>query len=39
MSPKTLLGGLHLQQGFPGGSHCKESACNTRDPGPVPGLG
>ena len=25
--------------GFPGGSDSKESACNSRDPGSVPGLG
>ena len=25
--------------GFPGGSDCKESACNARDPGLIPGLG
>ena len=24
---------------FPGGSNSKESACNTRDPGLIPGLG
>ena len=26
-------------QGFPGGSHCEESACNARDLGSIPGLG
>ena len=26
-------------QGFPGGSVVKESACNTGDPGSIPGLG
>ena len=26
-------------RGFPGGSSCKESACNAEDPGSVPGLG
>ena len=25
--------------GFPGGLHGKESACNTGDPGQIPGLG
>ena len=25
--------------GFPGGSDGKESACNARDPGLIPGLG
>ena len=25
--------------GFPGGSDCKESACNAGDPGSIPGLG
>ena len=25
--------------GLPGGSDCKESACNAGDPGSVPGLG
>ena len=25
--------------GFPGGSDCKESACNVGDPGLIPGLG
>ena len=25
--------------GFPGGSHGKESACNERNPGSIPGLG
>ena len=28
-----------LLWGFPGGSDGKESACNVRDPGSVPGLG
>ena len=26
-------------RGFPGGSDGKESACNVRDPGSIPGLG
>ena len=26
------------KQGFPGGSEGKESACNARDPGSIPGL-
>ena len=25
--------------GFPGGSDCKESACNAGDPGSIPGSG
>ena len=29
----------HYQQGFPGGSDRKESVCNARDPGSIPGLG
>ena len=29
----------HSPTGFPGGSDGKESACNARDPGSVPGLG
>ena len=29
----------HSPPGFPGGSDGKESACNARDPGSVPGLG
>ena len=28
-----------ISQGFPGGSEGKESACNTGDPGSIPGLG
>ena len=28
-----------LKMGFPGGSDCKESACNAGDLGSVPGLG
>ena len=27
------------RSGFPGGSDCKVSACNARDPGSIPGLG
>ena len=27
------------QTGFPGGSYCKESACNAGDPGSIPELG
>ena len=30
---------LNRQWGFPGGSDGKEPACNTGDPGSVPGLG
>ena len=29
----------HFQFGFPGGSDNKEFACNTGDPGSIPGLG
>ena len=29
----------HAIEGFPGGSDGKVSACNARDPGPIPGLG
>ena len=29
----------HTHSGFPGGSDGKESACNVRDPGLIPGLG
>ena len=28
-----------IAMGFPGGSDCKESACNAGDPGSIPGLG
>ena len=28
-----------LYKGFPGGSECKESACNAGDLGSMPGLG
>ena len=30
---------LHLHSNFPGGSDSQESACNTGDPGSIPGLG
>ena len=30
---------LDQVQGFPGGSDCKESACNAGDQGLIPGLG
>ena len=30
---------LYILLGFPGGWDSKESACNVRDPGPIPGLG
>ena len=29
----------NVSPGFPGGSYCKESACNAGDPGSIPGLG
>ena len=29
----------YRSMGFPGGSACKESACNAGDPGSIPGLG
>ena len=37
----TYIYALHCiyDVGFPGGSGCKESACNAGDPGLVPGLG
>ena len=28
-----------IDTGFPGGSYSKASACNARDPGPIPGSG
>ena len=28
-----------VHKGFPGGSNCKESACNVGDPGSIPGSG
>ena len=28
-----------MKQGFPDSSVCKESTCNARDPGLIPGLG
>ena len=30
---------LHITMGFPGGSDGKESACNARDVGLIPGFG
>ena len=46
LSFHTLLGFANVYlnvssagMGFPGGSDGKESACNTGDPGPIPGLG
>ena len=30
---------LYISVGFPGGSDCKESACNAGDPSSIPGLG
>jgi len=30
---------LYISKGFPGGSDCKESACNAGDLGLIPGLG
>ena len=32
-----FCGGFPGGQGFPGGSHGKESACNAGDPGSIPG--
>ena len=32
-----FCGGFPGGQGFPGGSHSKESACNAGDPGSIPG--
>ena len=37
--PGTILSLSFLITGFSGGSIGKESACNTGDPGSVPGLG
>ena len=37
--PGTILSLSFLITGFSGGSTGKESACNTGDPGSVPGLG
>ena len=37
--PQELFSSSPFFQGFPGGSHNKESACNARDPGLTPGLG
>ena len=34
-----FLGSYEEDLGFPGGSAGKESACNARDPGLIPGLG
>ena len=34
-----FCGGFPGGQGFPGGSHSKESACNAGDPGSIPGSG
>jgi len=36
---KTLESSLDSKQGFPGGSVDKESTCNVRDLGSIPGLG
>ena len=33
------MGKVIRVMGFPGGSDCKESACNAGDPGSIPGLG
>ena len=30
---------VYIKMGFPGGSDSKESACNTGDPGSIPGSG
>ena len=30
---------LYISVGFPGGSDCKESACNAGDPSSIPGSG
>ena len=34
-----VLNHLLTDGGFPGGSDCKESACNAGDPGSIPGVG
>ena len=37
---RAYLEGLHnVQKGFPGGTNGEESACNTGDPGSIPGSG
>ena len=38
-SSPTLMKGIHIQMGFPGGSDGKASACNAGDLGLIPGLG
>ena len=30
---------VYINMGFPGGSDSRDSACNTGDPGSIPGLG
>ena len=35
----SIIGYYKLLKGFPGGSEVKASACNTGDPGSIPGLG
>ena len=35
----SYLNSLYLTRGFPSGSDGKESACNTGDPGSIPGWG
>ena len=37
--PNPGRGGVGFVRGFPGCSYSKESACNARDPGSIPGLG
>ena len=38
-SSPTLMKGIYIQMGFPGGSDGKASACNAGDLGLIPGLG
>ena len=37
--PNPGRGGVGFVRGFPGCSYSKESACNARDPGSIPGSG
>ena len=36
---KSFFPSIWRKRGFPGGSDCKESACNAGDSGSIPGLG
>ena len=39
VSSRSFMMSCLIFWGFPGGSDGKESACNVRDPGSIPGLG